>query len=880
MAIEDGRFRVHIDVPHDMCVYSSYVHSLYGREMKIDQVSPDDKPPEGGIKYPASKNIYQDPLTGYISLLPSFLFDQRKTEYTSVLDQATMSATDVMKVGGAANWETITRTDTLLKMLSMGYTPSVMDLSAEDRKAGIIELLTQIAIITILANINLDRFIPLLSSLQPARVNQGWHLMIGNFGEGPSATDDYFAFTFGRYLLKIGTTGKAQLWMYKGPNQKSEDPKLLDEWIFTLPGGIHSKTTYIDIFPIFGQLAIYFTQQRTAPKQNAVFSHNAMGTSDGHLVTLPEDAVIFDTDIQEWITTEAAPYTVMGNLAFRWNVGVYKIFYPEEGTYITPAETLDPAPPAESPGDLPIASYWDTDGSYVGGQGTHAYEPGKLLSDWTTQIEYKLVNGDIADGSGNPTTWASNGENNHPRIQAKLKRKASDPFVTPYHFGHTFRFNPVFVDDPREMKVFYCGKMFTLSKHRDQTKDSLDLSFYIDNDPNNSLTSDDPAVRAALWEMFVTDKRTDTTVEIWWEAPGEDRTQDILWFAGYMRKEDRIELTFLYQDFAIASMKFGTEHVRLDECFLLRPEIYDGLYLDVAQKRLLLGANVPVEGTRNKFRVADSAMGTYYHPNLTQVYLPSGRRSGQAKFKPKVGTSLVSVSKQFAKFGWQQDLELELKYRQTHDTSEVDDAGYPKRFFYWQARRNRPQDGVSPVYKYIGPDNSAREISEVGSYFAFREYPNFVMIKPEANEIRVVTTGRIENGELIISKTFKNTDSVAFNLDALIDPHKPAFQGRPIRYIEFDSSLTKQEVADKFAELMLDAMDWRMIGIFEIVWHPKLEIDDPVKVYLSCNPMTPEFMKGGISEITFDEEGKDEKIARVIVDSRYVQEWENGPDII
>lgn len=864
------------DVPRDIAAYRGYSRSYYGREMRVDYADAQFAGLfPGGITYPCSQDITRDPLTGAISLKPHYLYDWQSSFYSSNKSAFCMSLAE-FNVGRAGLWSQINKTAADVPFLKLDFDYTLLPLTGVARLA----LVTLLALVgQVAAGASSYLGVTLRSKLNQ-RANQGWHFVISNFGERADVSDDYCAFQFGRFQLTLGTTGEAHLFAWPSANQTSSAPTLIDKFSFAKTLQTHGQDTFVSIIPLLGNLLIYISQ---IPVSNRNLpSHNQPASMTSRRVRV--DAR-WDAASREWITVESAPIGIATHLTYRFCVSVQRVAYPTTGRLVTPAEQLPEPPPTGLVIAPPHSGFWRPSGSdYVSDEATYSYEPGDVDSGGpgTTAITYSYVDGDQSPGAGNtPQPFVPNGSRNHPRIMAVLARTSADLYVTPWHFGHEFRFEPSFIPDPRGMlNLYITPKEFTLTRNAQSERDRLKIQLRLARSSGMSALDAENAARQTLWT--IAQKRPQTNVRLWWEAPGADRTQDILMFAG-ITSDEPFTITRLARDHAIVEFNCVPMIARMAELSTLNPTAMDSKRLMVALGELVRAAGFQVfettDGTgkitgytsASRFQVS-TTIGASSAIEVTDTTIPADAIDPVTRYKPQVSGTTLAAALNLLRLAWKTGSEVELKW---DTTAAVDSDNGGRRFeaFILRVRANAPRYVTAPTTKRlkIGPRLSTWV---TGVDFEQSEALKIELVRPEANIFTAFGVASPESSIIYESVDQLNELSTALNPASLLDPSDADYVGWPIRAAFFDPSITTQEEANACAANMLAAAG-RTVGSYEVAvpFDPTVNPGDYFIIYDVDN--VTELARAFVHEVTVNPVGLNDRM-RLVLRTRWESDWEAG----
>lgn len=856
------RVVLELDVPRKQCVFTGVSSGYYGREMRIDQVDTKDVPPEGGMVLPASENVWQEPLTGFIGLKPDFLYDSQ-AEIDSVWEGAeNTGAWPMHKANGIASLNvTDTRSKLALDALSRaclmkanrnGYTSKynasqVFDLSARILLAqgnGLISLLTLVAIQAIIGSVTLGgiagTLMPLLRSENPMMANQGFRIFCAAGNSYLSKCPTYLVVRFGRFLLTVGTDGAAKLYglpyaesWATTPNTRGAGVQTLGEWQFAAKPG--NENVHLTVLPIQGNLCFYLQTPdvRVGSLVASVQTHRNPGlplAKVGHVINVPKEYLTGTGN--DLITTQAGRLTVFGNASYSYNLELFRVQYPTTGTYYTPAEQLEQPTLAGQTGTV---------------EGYDFVPPGDQGDRCT--ITGSLVNGDVADINGKPTAWNMATSGNHPRGKFVLTRPAACPFITPYHRGHNFKFEPVFMPDNREQLTFYQPYRVSITQNRQQSTMSAHADLVFGLDGRNVPVNEDWETLAAAFTLFT--ERPDSPFRLWCEIDAE-RANDILLMAGYLDDESPPVVNYISDRMAKFTFTMKPEFARLNESHFTRTNIYDGRSIDYALRDMLAAAGYDCA---SQYQVESIYNGLKFET------FPNEEGELTNRYRPKQNAEMGKVIETALSLFDTQNSQYELAWVTRSDLMGTD--GRKAETWQLRARPNPPSFTSPPAVSW----NICLGEQDMGNHthaLLVMERPTLRIFPVAANVVRVITDASGDNGSLEIGAAAFNTGSVDMGQESLADPAAACYLGRYKRLFLIAPDLRGaefQEAADALAEEALEIEGWPYYEMDVVVpWQPTMKPDDYVQVWYSSGAAYKKFW---IKEISVDFDDSQTPMARL-----------------
>lgn len=864
MAIKYPRWVMELDVPRPQAIRPGISSAYYGADMRVDKVDNADIPPAGGMKLPASHDIWQEPLTGFISLKPDFLYDSQ-TEVDSKWASYEKSVNfEMHKDSTLALLQAYDeRSDLAKKASTIGQIMEAAGASYHtkftstqvwnllERAAALSgnNLLVLNAILAIELNllgqgVQDHKLWPLLRSANPIQANQGFRVFAASGAQFRSKCENYLVVRWGRMVLTLGTDGEAKLyglsdaenWPTDYVPETGNTCELLDTWQFAAKPG--HEPIWLTILPINGSLAIYL-QNPDVKIGNlvSITTHRNPGLpihKNGHLIKLPSKYCRWDNRLN-YVTTEAGRLWIMGHVSYSYNIELYKVQYPVTGTYYSAAEQLE-QPTLE--GQQGIVESWD-------------YLPAGCTAAAT------MVDGEAPDGNGLPTTWVMAAGHQHPRIKVVLTRASTNASITPYHRGHNFSLGPVWIADTRTMLTINDPYRLSITQTQNpwEAEGTAELLF----GTNGSMvpSRDAWATLATAYNLFT--KRPDIPYRLWCENSA-NRAEDVLLMAGYVDTESPVGVDWKIEG-QLAKFKFKLAPMlrRLNEAHFTRCNIYDNATMDYFIKDCISACGFD---TANQFSIKAADVG------IELESLPNEEGALTCKYRPKpngeVGKTIETALTLFNA----ENQEVNLVW----DAKEAGTLGADNRKleeFRIEKRRNAPSEAVPPTINWNFCFNDNDRANHTNAIYIV-ERPTLRIYPVAANTVHVITDaqGGGDGTSLEIGPGAFNTDSVAIGLESTTDPTNPDYLGRYKRVYVIVPDMKGPQFTEQCEALAKEVLKVAGHTYYEldvkVPWQSGLKVDDYVQVWYSAGT---EYEKFWVTEISADYDDSTVIYARVTLRS-------------
>jgi len=732
--------------------------------------------------------------------------------------------------------------------LTSNYSSSnLLNVTARGNAPGLIDQLVQTAVGVIAgANAWEQHLWKLLARTKGhGRANQGWRISMAPIAPLESEVNNYVGFRFGRFFLVLGVDGSAKLFglpynegYETTPNPSGEGLELLDTWRFETPtsGMTFSKLT---ILPEWGSLCFYL-KKVDRDSQNALMAaklRSAAGpsTEGKHRFDVPLKYLQWHPDNNEWWTVAPSYLDVWGSVAFSHHFLIERVCYPYTGKYISNAEQLLEATTAAQ---TEQCESWD-------------YVPNECTATM------KLVDGDTCPG-GTAVDWTMDPPKSHPRMQVDLARPLDDPYVTPYHYGHKYEFDPVLIEDPRTKLTFYNPYRISITKTQTQSKDSANVELVLGIPAQETPQADSVATIEAAFEILM--NRADSPVRIWYEVDPLDRTKDILYWAGYIDPDNPPQIEWLDDGKAHFKIKLTTMHLRLRETTILRGNIYDNMKMLDGLKDMIKCAGFDVT---SKFRIA-----TADAEDLEEVRFPGDEASSESTatnapaYQPKGGVDVEKILDASLQLFYEQFRDLQLNW--IADDAAFADDGRKAELWEIRARLNPPRPSIPPTAVWEVCEDHADLYGDNGLLVIGK--PELKIYVPEANAVYVVTEATGDTGALSISEQAMNEASKAALPESTLDPNHADYLGRPKRTFYINSEMKGQQTKEWFDGLAQEILEVMGHTYYEltlpIIWNPNIKVDD----YVNFRTLDGELWKSfWIVEASVDYDNKTEDVGRIVL---------------
>lgn len=872
MAVNYPRWVLELDVPRQQAIRTAYSSAYYGSTMRIDQVDAKDVPPEGGMTLPASTDVWQEPLTGFIGLKPDFLYDSTSHKgapwvgyempiehmqniCTAIATQADSHNDRSGMVPGTVTPLVPATAPTYRTKWNANSLFSITNRRTQYASGiSLISLLSLVAVEAILIGVLSDsispdehELIPITISDRMLQPNQGFRILLSSGSALVSRAPIYASIRWGRFMLSLSTDGNAKLYglphpesFSTKPNSQGDGVELIDEWQFAGKPGF--EAVVLTVIPVHGNLCLYLQTPQARVSSMMVQTGHWLGTlpglptaKTGHLVRVPSKYMIQAGE--ELHTTQMGKLHVFGNIGFSHDVKIYLVQYPVTGTYVSAAEQMD----------MPT----------IDGQGgtveTFDYVPPGCTATSS------LVDGDVADIDGKPTAWDMAAGHQHPRIQTVMTRPSGAAYMTPYHTGHCFKFDPVFMPDQRTMLTFANPYRVSITQNQNQSTWSGNCELMLGLDGADVVASAAYDTLADAYEIFMV--RPDAPYRLWHEAD-DNRLNDTLLMAGYL--DTKAPPTIEWITDRMAKFKFSLKpmHQRLEETHFLRTNIYDNRSLLYAIKDMI-GACGFDPATELNIADADVAMGAETFPNETGELT--------ARYVPKPNSEVGQVVEATLQLFNEQNREVELVW--TAMPGDIAADGRLREKWVIRPRRNPPSETVPPTIAWhlcMHPDTMA---AHPGTAALITERPTLRIYPVAANVVHVITDADDSGGALEIGEGAFNTDSMDMTEASLADPTRADYLGRYKRLFYVNPELRGDDRKAQCAALAQDILEVEGQPYYELdvkaMWQPGMHVNDYVQVYLSNGTAWRKFW---IAEISVDYDDMQTRIARLTLRSIWQRE--------
>lgn len=872
---QTGKLRLEFDVPRDIQSFSPYHKTVATSDIKNDYYVAQSDPAWGENTLKVSSNVYQDPATKAWGLRPFYTRDTNDPGWRSsrwlTLNDLTLKAdqfeqnhegTQMVKdvKGIDLTRSGIPFITSIFKSAQVGVDPSVV--------ANAIKIAAAEAVPKTLTS---SAFVWTAQSKDVFPENVGWHLFFKNFGSDVTALDDYFAFKFGQYCIKLSSRGTARLYKFKQAVDGTYQPVEIDRWEFAKAKELIGKNAYLTIVPIAGSISFYFT----SPKYNnrIPYGYYVKEVEDGHLSRVFSRSVPQQNDV---ITVDPGYLLIAQNAQMRHSYAISAITYFDsenassaEGTFVSPVEEMPDAPPPTS------APY-----SLTKENGLVAdYIPGKALNK--TNITYALKDGSVpviesANGTPSLPDWVSNGARKKPRVFATLKTNSI--YKTPYLFWYGIQFPASYVPDSRQGFTAPCGHSFSLYQCEDQDMDTFEVTYLLERTDLGTFVLDDkgaplldsdgnplPTVDARLWQLC---DRCATTVRVWWDEYTDQTMTRLkeskLLFDG-VSDDEGISWEWKSSNVRKLTFKFVSQWYHFRKKHLLQPGLYAGKPCVEAIKLLIEAAGF---STQKHFEVK-----TYNAIDLSAIKLPEANTQGQKRFSARANMPTHEMVKYILTFLSSQDVAAWLRWKHTGYDSIT---GAPVMKWVLEIKPGSQSEGFPQVpARNAVARIASSELSQLQSDPNLLWYAGYQKkrIPPQGNEVVFTTYINYPTGTMKITSLHRNYDS-------LFNPSSPDYVGTVLRFPYDDTNLG--DLGDIFktraSNELRGAYLLSQVGFHrdeinaDLQWKYTLNLMDKVSFYDRDN-LTIE-CAGYIKEIRLSSETMKQLRASCLLDSRF--EWSRG----